>query len=156
MILGLALIAVTLLIHTAGMAMMAYVLIRLRQRIAQRRIGLPPLFAPIISAVGLTFTMLHAAEMALWAVAYGWLGAFDAWSVALFYSLDSFTTRGASGLVLPLRWQMLGAIEAANGVLLFGLTTAFTFTVMQVWWPMYMRRFDAKQPGRQGEISDAN
>jgi hypothetical protein len=27
---------------------------------------------------------------------------------------------------------MLGAIEAANGVLLFGLTTAFMFTVMQV------------------------
>ena len=41
------------------------------------------------------------------------------------------TTRGASGLVVQPHWQMLGALEAADGMLLFGISTAFIFTVMQ-------------------------
>jgi hypothetical protein len=139
---GLALIAITLLVHTAGMATMAYMLIESRQRIEQRHVRLPPLFIPIITVVGLILAILHGVEVALWAAVYRWLGAFGGWSETLFYSLDSFTTRGESGLVLPARWQMLGAIEAANGVLLFGLTTAFMFNVMQVWFPLYIRRFD--------------
>jgi len=143
MTLGLVLIAGTLSIHAAGMAVVAYMPILSLQRIEQQRIGLPPLFAPIVGTVGLVLAVLHGVETPLWAAVYRWLGAFGAWADALFYSLDSFTTRGVSGLVLPTPWQMLGAIEAENGVLLFGLTTAFMFAVMQAWWPMYMRRYDA-------------
>jgi hypothetical protein len=139
-LLGLVLIVATVLIHVAGLEAVAYISIHRRRRIEQQRAKLPRLLAPIIGVVGLTFALLHGIEVALWAALYRSLGAF-AWPEALFYSLDSFTTRGESGLVLPTSWQMLGAIEAANGVLLFGLTTAFLFTVMQVWWPMYMRRF---------------
>jgi hypothetical protein len=40
-------------------------------------------------------------------------------------------TRGASGLVLQPHWQVMGALEAADGMLLFGISTAFIFTVMQ-------------------------
>ena len=31
-------------------------------------------------------------------------------------------------------WQILGAIEAADGMLLFGISTAFIFTVMQFYY----------------------
>jgi hypothetical protein len=40
-------------------------------------------------------------------------------------------TRGASGVTLHSHWQMMGAREAADGMLLFGINTAFIFTVMQ-------------------------
>jgi hypothetical protein len=98
--LGLALIVATVSIHATGIATVAYILIHMRQRIEQQRANLPPLLAPIIGVVGLAFALLHGIEAALWAALYRSLGAF-AWPEALFYSLDSFTTRGEAGLVLP-------------------------------------------------------
>ena len=35
------------------------------------------------------------------------------------------------GLVLPSRWQMIGVLEAVNGALLFGISTAQGLTVRQ-------------------------
>ena len=49
---------------------------------------------------------------------------------------NSMTTRGASGLMLQQHWRMMGALEAADGMLLFGISTAYIFAVMQVYWPM--------------------
>ncbi len=34
----------------------------------------------------------------------------------------------------------MGALEAADGMLLFGISTAYIFTVMQAYWPMLSRR----------------
>jgi hypothetical protein len=75
-------------------------------------------------------------EATIWAAAYLWLGALDSPKDAILYSLDSMTTRGASGLMLEPHWQMMGALEAANGMLLFGISTAYIFAVMQVYWSM--------------------
>ena len=30
----------------------------------------------------------------------------------------------------------MGALEAADGMLLFGISTAYIFAVMQLYWPM--------------------
>jgi hypothetical protein len=60
---------------------------------------------------------------------------------AILYSLDSLTTRGASGLDLQQRWRMMGALEAADGMLLFGVSTAFAFAVMQSYWPILTARY---------------
>ena len=50
----------------------------------------------------------------------------------------AMTTRRASGLMLQRHWQMMGALEAADGMLLFGISTAYMFAVMQAYWPMLM------------------
>jgi hypothetical protein len=54
----------------------------------------------------------------------------------LLFSIDSMSTRGASGLTLQRHWQLMGALEAVNGMLLFGLSTAWLFTVGQAYWSM--------------------
>ena len=54
----------------------------------------------------------------------------------MLFSVDSMTTRGASGLTLQRHWQMMGALEAVDGVLLFGVSTAYMFAVMQIYWSM--------------------
>jgi hypothetical protein len=54
------------------------------------------------------------------------------------------TTFEVPGLMLPTRWRMLGALEAVNGVLLFGISTAFIFAVMQAYWLMLSRRTDVQ------------
>ncbi len=86
------------------------------------------------TAIGLLLAVLHGMEAAFWAAAYLWLGALDSPGSAILYSIDSMATRGASGMVLRPHWQMMGAMEAADGMLPFGISTAFIFTVMQFYY----------------------
>jgi hypothetical protein len=84
--------------------------------------------------MGLLLAALHMIEAGFWAAAYVWLGALGSLEAAILYSVDSIVTRGASGLTLQSHWQMMGALEAVDGVLLFGISTAFIFTVMQFYY----------------------
>jgi hypothetical protein len=47
-----------------------------------------------------------------------WLGALDSPTDALIYSVDSMATLGASGLTLQRPWQVMGGLEAVNGMYL--------------------------------------
>jgi hypothetical protein len=49
------------------------------------------------------------------------------------------TTYGHENVSLEQHWQMMGALEALNGMLLFGLTTAFLFAMIQEVWQIYRR-----------------
>jgi hypothetical protein len=131
---GLLLVALTLAVHAAGVTFMVSVLRGIRLRLENRSLHLPHVFAVVIGAItamGLLLATLHGIEAAFWAAAYLWLGALGSPEAAILYSVDTMATRGASGLTLQPHWQMLGALEAANGMLLFGISTAFIFSVMQ-------------------------
>ena len=80
--------------------------------------------------------VLHFIECGIWAAVYLWVGALDSPTDALIYSVDSMATLGASGLTLHRPWQMMGGLEAINGMILFGVSTAYLFAVMQVYWSM--------------------
>jgi hypothetical protein len=139
---GLLLIVVTVAIQATGVVLMALWGADFRSRLEARGLGLwslVPTLIGVIASTGLLLTALHGLEAALWAAAYVWLGAFDTPVEAMRYSLDSLTTRGASQLVPHGQWNLLGAIEAANGMLLFGMSTAFIFGIMQAYWPMLHR-----------------
>jgi hypothetical protein len=71
--------------------------------------------------------------------AYVWLDALGSFADALLYSVGSMTTRGAQVTLAP-RWQMMGALEAVNGMLLFGISTAYIFAVLHRCWAMLSRR----------------
>ena len=140
---GLSLIALTMAIHATGIALMAFATVRIRVRMESlNRLSLHHVFAimiGLIGVVGLLLAGLHGIEAAAWATAYWWLGALDSPGEAILYSVDSMSTRGASGLVPERHWQMMGALEAADGMLLFGISTAFIFTVMQAYWALMIR-----------------
>ena len=134
---GLSLIALTIAIHATGVTFMVSVLHSFRVGLESRNLGLPHLIAIVIAAfttMGLLLAVLHGIEAAFWAAAYLWVGALDSPAAAILYSVDSMTTRGASGLVLQPHRQMMGALEAADGMLLFGISTAFIFTVMHLYY----------------------
>ena len=148
---GLALVAVTLMIHAAGVTFMVSVLRGIRLRLEGRRLHLPRVFAIVIGAItamGLLLAALHVTEAAIWAAAYLWLGALGSPEAAILYSVDAMATRGASGLTLQPHWRIMGALEAANGMLLFGISTAFIFTVMQFYYQDLVFR---ALPGVPGE-----
>ena len=136
---GLSLIALTIAIHAMGVVMMAIAGLEIRVRLETRNLGFRQVILIVtggVGAVGLLLAVLHGIEATIWAAAYLWLGALDSLEHAILYSLDSMTTRGASGLMLEPHWQMMGALEAADGMLLFGISTAYIFAVMQVYWPV--------------------
>jgi hypothetical protein len=141
---GLSLIALTIAIHTMAVVMMSLAGFRIRAKLDTRNLGLRhliPIVIGVVGTVGLLLAVLHGMEAAIWAAAYVWLGALDLPKDAILYSVDSMTTRGASGLTLEKHWLMMGALEAADGMLLFGISTAYIFAVMQVYWPLLAKLF---------------
>ena len=140
---GLSLIALTIAIHATGLSFLAFGLRSVRFRLEGQSLGLGHAFATVIgamSALGLLLAVLHGIQAAVWAAAYVWLGALNSPQDAILYSVDSMATRGASGLRLEQHWRMMGALEAFDGMLLFGISTAFIFAVMQISWPMLVSR----------------
>jgi hypothetical protein len=117
-----------------------------------------PIVIGLVAAAGLLLAVLHGIEAAVWAAAYLWLGALDSPLDALLYSVDSMSTRGASGLTLEGHWRMVGALEAVDGMLLFGISTAFIFALMHSFWPMLSAVTDTARiayPFRSNRRSDA-
>jgi hypothetical protein len=90
-----------------------------------------PVFVAVLGATVLSATLLHAAEAALWARAYLYLGALADFRSAMLYSLSAMTSFGHADIFLVSQWQMMGALESLNGMLLFGLTTAFLYGVIR-------------------------
>ncbi len=136
---GIGLIGVSIAIHSIGLVWFVVVLRRLRDyrdRLEQPRLGHPWMATLVMGAVGMALATLHAIEAALWALAYLWVGAIDTLEAAMLYSIDSMTTRGDSGLRLDDEWLIMGALEAADGMLLFGISTAFLFGVISHVWSL--------------------
>ena len=81
-------------------------------------------------------TLLHGLEACLWAVLYLAVGALPDARSAMLYSLGALTTYGHHPVYLADHWQLLGGcIEALNGLLLFGLSTAYLFWLIQTLSP---------------------
>jgi voltage-gated potassium channel Kch len=91
-----------------------------------------------IISTAVTLLMLHVIEVVVWAVAYRALpsiSTLDTFEKAMYFSVVTFTTLGYGDITLPQEeWRMLSGIEALNGILLVGWTTAFLFAVVQRTW----------------------
>ena len=135
---GLPLILLTVVIHVFGLGLINERVVRTLSRSLDRR-RLVPLFALVMGVAILLVTALHAIEGASWAAAYRFLGAVPDAKSAMLYSLNAMTTYGHESASLAPQWQMMGALEALNGMLLFGLTTAFLFAMIQEVWPLGLR-----------------
>jgi hypothetical protein len=85
----------------------------------------------LIFTMGATLLALagHLAEIGLWGFALDMSGAVADISAAIYSSAGSYTTSG-SDIVLPPQWKLLGPFEAVDGMLMFGVSTAFIFAVV--------------------------
>jgi hypothetical protein len=70
-------------------------------------------------------------EICLWALLYYAWGELGGFATSVYFSLASFTTVGAAELVLSPPHRMVGALESAVGMLMFGWSTALLFDVIQ-------------------------
>ena len=127
---GLPLLVATVVFHVSMFVMMEKTLVLKAGRGAHAH----PLscFIVAIALVALGAATLHGVEAAAWAVLYIWLGAISDISAAMLYSLSAITSYGHAEIFLEDPWKLLGAIEAMNGLILFGLTTAFLFAAIEL------------------------
>ena len=130
---GLPLIVSTVVIHVLGLGLIGRLVGANLQRIFQYRYPMLG-FGLLVGSVTLLATFLHALEASIWALAYRGLDALPDRRHAMLYSLNAITSYGHANLSLVDRWQLLGSLEALNGWLLFGLTTAFLFALIQRIW----------------------
>jgi hypothetical protein len=79
-------------------------------------------------------TLLHGFEAYLWAIVFRWLHALPDQKSAVLYSLNAMTTFGHSGITLAPQWHLMESLEALNGWILFGLSTAFLYAILQEVW----------------------
>jgi hypothetical protein len=131
------LLAITIAIHVTGIVLIASAIERITAKLPKldvTHVGTSIISIALIVVVALSLAVLHGIECFVWAVAYLRLGALSSPASAALYSVDSMITRGASGLDLDTHWRMMGAIEGADGVLLFGISTAFLFYAMLRIW----------------------
>ena len=130
---GLPLIVLTVLAHAFGLiAIRRGVVLPLSKAFGVR--GSVVALAAIVATIVLLLTILRAIEAAVWAAAYVALGARADFASAALYSLSAMTTYGHADIFLAQHWRLMGALEALNGMMLFGLTTAFLFAVLQSHW----------------------
>lgn len=131
---SLPLIVLTVVFHVFGLSVIRGWIDRTMPYIEkQRRFYAPRRWA--IGGVALCITVLHSLEAALWATTFLFLGALPSARAAMLYSLNAMTAFGHVNVYLPDRWQLMGSLEALNGWILFGLSTAFLFALIQrVWW----------------------
>jgi hypothetical protein len=122
-------IVLTVLGHCAGLIFIHQnVVLRMQMTSSRRsRVGL---IGKIVASAVLLLTLLHGIEAAGWAAAYVALGARPDFASAILYSLSAMTAYGHANIYLANHWELLGALEALNGMMLFGLTTAFLFSVL--------------------------
>jgi hypothetical protein len=73
----------------------------------------------------------HLTEIALWAVLYVSCGEFRDFGTAYYHSAVNYTSLGYGDLIMSPSWKLLGPLETANGMLLFGVSTAMIFAVIQ-------------------------
>ena len=88
----------------------------------------PPHFPKLAGAfcgVSLWMLMGLSASVWIWAVFLYWTGALADLELSLYFSLVSFTTLGFGDILLDKPYRLLSGMMAADGLILFGLTTAF-------------------------------
>lgn len=131
---GLPLVLLTLVVHVLGLAFITDKAAGMLFRKAERSRHFILRFVLIMSAITWFAITLHWIEAGMWALAYRVIGALPDFNSAMLYSLGALTSYGHANVSLEQRWQLLGPIEALNGWLLFGLTTAVMFATMQRIW----------------------
>jgi len=85
----------------------------------------------LVSGVVILMFLASVLEVLVWAITYLALNAIQGLEKALYFSMVTFTTLGYGEIVLDEQWRLLASFEAANGIIMFGWTTAIVIAVVQ-------------------------
>jgi len=84
----------------------------------------------VISIVLVMLFAGHMVQAAIWAMLFMYVGEFADFMTAFYHSTVNFASLGYGDIVMSEEWRLLGALEASNGVLMFGLSAGTMLSVM--------------------------
>ena len=121
-------VAISMLVQVGAVVVM---LRTLTQRIARGALdqGFRSQAGVLVIVLLVLFTG-HLLQIVIWAVLFLRIGEFSDFATAYYHATVNFATLGYGDIVMTERWRLLGAMQAASGVLMFGLSTSTLFAVM--------------------------
>ncbi|MEO1368870.1 MAG: potassium channel family protein [Acidobacteriota bacterium] len=125
---GIALTLLTVVCHILGLVHLGRLLVHLlpAEDVSPRSIH-RVLF---LSVAVLLMITLHFVEAGGWALVFCWVGEFDSFSDALYFSVVTATSLGYGDITMAEPWRLLALFEAMTGLLLFGASTAAVFQLL--------------------------
>ena len=106
-----------------------------------------------IILTAIILTALHVVEIMVWAVGYLLMvpdEQLNTLEAAFYFSAVTFTTLGYGDITLDSAWRLLSGIQAINGILLVGWSTAFIFAVLQRSWLLELEQEQGHGEGKSG------
>ena len=128
LLLGTGVLLATLVTYAMATALMVHLVVRLIRK-GYTGLGFWKNVA-VMTIVTLVTAAAHLIQIALWALAFLMVGELPTFGEAFYFSAENYTALGYGDIVLSERWRLLGPLEAINGLLLFGLSTAVMFAVL--------------------------
>ena len=120
----------------ATMSIQVYVVVHMLQYL-QRTVANPrsrlSTEGKVTYVISAAMTMLfigHVVQVAIWALLFMQIGEFSDYATAFYHSMVNFASLGYGDIVMSEQWRLLGAIEASNGVLMFGLSAGLMLSIM--------------------------
>tara|TARA_B100000795_G_C22371403_1_gene276249 strand:- start:11 stop:457 length:447 start_codon:yes stop_codon:yes gene_type:complete len=129
---GVFIIGITILIHSYGTIFWVKLLSNKYKNKQKPSLNRKTVWLLIYTAIFLL--SLNFIEAIIWGFAYYILPGiteFDTLEKAIYFSLVTFTTLGYGEITISSTNRILAGLEAMNGVLLLGWTTAIMFSVLQ-------------------------
>ena len=100
--------------------------------------------------IGIVLLILFAGnlvQIATWASLFMYLGEFNDFLTAFYHSTVNFSSLGYGDIVMSEKWRLLGALEASNGVLMFGVTGGLVLSVMSQMFTRHKKHDVLRQDG---------
>jgi hypothetical protein len=85
----------------------------------------------IVAGATLIAFAAHLIEIAIWALLFVLGGEFSHIASALYNSALIYTSLAYGDVIMSSSWRLLGPLETTDGMLMFGLSTAMIFAVIQ-------------------------
>lgn len=118
-----SLLALTVAIHAAGLALVM-------RRLSRKSGPFDPRFGPrtlLLIRLAAWAVAIHCVEITVWALFYWLQRCLPDFESSLYFAIVTYTTLGYGDLVLAPGWRVLAGIEALTGILMCGWTTGFFF-----------------------------
>ena len=119
----------TIFVHAIALAASVN-LFRRERKLGRAGTGALIDFSIIALVISFAF-VAHLIEIGLWAVLLIGCGEFQDLATAYYHSAVNYSTLGYGDLLLTPSWRLLGPLEATNGALMFGVSAAMVFAVIQ-------------------------
>jgi Ion channel len=125
---GASAVLVTIFIHALAVGATVN-FVRRERRLGREGAGFWINLSIVVLAISFAF-VAHLIEIAVWAVLFVICGEFQELGFAYYHSAVNYTTLGYGDVIMTPSWKLLGPLEAADGTLMFGVSTAIIFALI--------------------------